>query len=542
MVSQAIAAGTWRQWASGVRRQSTRIRQLAARGITDPDQLRDLVRASAWQRQEACTVSSPPSGTIAGRGAPGGAATGRSGRRRRSHCAPRRATDRRRVCRDAGESRKRGRTCSRSTLARRPRPAVAGGTWRARVTPSRATASRSKRRPSDSAPPHSPPKRLGASANSRNKPQRPQRPSGPACSRPSARPTRAARAPGRSRRGGARMVSLLRQAQAALGQGGTARAAPLGEAIATKMPQAPALPEWFARDLEALDARLRNSRTGRRSGSCRSAPSWSSACSRWSAPRCRPRNWRDRSAGCGTNGDPAARRRRRPLTRVAAVRRSGGAATSRAASILRGRRQRKENQARREELLERLAAFAAEQAGEQPNWHTIRVALFGSREEWQQYAPVDQSVIKPLQRALPCAARRVAGAPRWRVRAQRAGEARHHRPRRGVGPWRTRARPSRRRRGLQHTLKIVGIVPRHVDHALSEEFRRHCDAVFQRSWQEFAAHGVAIEGDQAQAVAVVRGAGAHCRTDWRATAGGREAARRAARPVRLTGPAAARST
>jgi hypothetical protein len=57
-------------------------------------------------------------------------------------------------------------------------------------------------------------------------------------------------------------------------------------------------------------------------------------------------------------------------------------------------------------------------------------------------------------------------------------------------------------KGLQHTWKTVGIVPRHVDPALWEEFRRHCDAVFQRSSQEFAAQGVALESNQAQAVAL----------------------------------------
>ena len=42
-------------------------------------------------------------------------------------------------------------------------------------------------------------------------------------------------------------------------------------------------------------------------------------------------------------------------------------------------------------------------------------------------------------------------------------------------------------------------MPRPQDNALWEEFRRHCDAVFQRSSQEWAAHGAALEANQAQA-------------------------------------------
>ena len=53
-----------------------------------------------------------------------------------------------------------------------------------------------------------------------------------------------------------RLVGLLRQAQAALEHGGTARAARMREAIAEKLPQAPALPPWFERQLQQLDEKI----------------------------------------------------------------------------------------------------------------------------------------------------------------------------------------------------------------------------------------------------------------------------------------------
>jgi hypothetical protein len=54
-------------------------------------------------------------------------------------------------------------------------------------------------------------------------------------------------------------------------------------------------------------------------------------------------------------------------------------------------------------------------------------------------------------------------------------------------------------KNLQRTWKTVGMVPRHQDNALWEEFRRNCDAVFQRSSQEWAAHGAALDANQARA-------------------------------------------
>jgi hypothetical protein len=57
-------------------------------------------------------------------------------------------------------------------------------------------------------------------------------------------------------------------------------------------------------------------------------------------------------------------------------------------------------------------------------------------------------------------------------------------------------------RALQQEWRTVGFVPRQQDNVLWEEFRKHCDAVFQRSSQEFAAHNAALEGNQARAIAL----------------------------------------
>ena len=300
------------------------------------------------------------------------------------------------------------------------------------------------------------------------------------------------------------LVSLLRQAQAALDHGGTARAARLREAIAAKLPQAPALPEWFARNLEAVDARLQELKDWK---TFRVVPKRAELVERMQSlvgaemsPEELARQirglrdeWRTLHRGAGEDPSPewqqfdeAAERAYEPCRE----------------HFARQAEQRKENQARREALLERLAAFAAEQAGDQPDWQTIRVALLESRREWQQYAPVDQAVIKPLQARfhalLDDLQARLDGEYARNVQAKRDIIARAAELL-GVADTRQAIEETK---GLQRTWKTVGIVPRHVDHALWEEFRRHCDAVFQRSSQEFAAHGVALEGNQAQAVAL----------------------------------------
>jgi hypothetical protein len=57
-------------------------------------------------------------------------------------------------------------------------------------------------------------------------------------------------------------------------------------------------------------------------------------------------------------------------------------------------------------------------------------------------------------------------------------------------------------KNLQRTWKSVGIVPWNLDNVLWDEFRKQCDAVFQRSSQEAAAYAVTLEANQAQATGV----------------------------------------
>ena len=53
---------------------------------------------------------------------------------------------------------------------------------------------------------------------------------------------------------------------------------------------------------------------------------------------------------------------------------------------------------------------------------------------------------------------------------------------------------------LQRAWKGVGLVTRHQDNALWEEFRKHCDAVFERSSQESVAYGATLEANRARAI------------------------------------------
>lgn len=301
-----------------------------------------------------------------------------------------------------------------------------------------------------------------------------------------------------------RLVGLLRQAQAALGRGETARAARLREAIAERLPRAPALPPWFPRQLEQVDARLEELQDWK---TFRVAPKRAELLQQMQAlvgasmspealaQRIRRlrEEWRSLDRGAGHDAAPESPEFEQAAERAYAPCREHFA---RQAAL------RRENQARREALLERLAAFAAAQAGEQPDWHAIRQVIFEARDEWRQYAPVDPEVVKPLQERLHA----LLDGLRARLDAEYARNLEAKRALIARAAELVNLKDTRSAiaaaKDLQRAWKAVGIVPHREGSALWEEFRRHCDAVFQRSSQESAAQAAALEAQHAEAVAL----------------------------------------
>ena len=301
------------------------------------------------------------------------------------------------------------------------------------------------------------------------------------------------------------LVGLLRQAQAALDHGGTARATRLRDAIKEKLPQAPTLPPWFARKLEDVDARIEELKD-------------------WKTFTVIPKRTElleqmQALVGADLSPEELAQRIRQLRDQWRTLKRGAGVeeptpelqqfeeAAERAYEpcrehFARQAAQRKENQARREALLERLTVFAAEQDGEQPNWRAVQQAITESRREWREYAPVDQAVIKSLQARF----HELVDGLQKRLDAEYARNVQAKRDLIASAAGLLQLEDTRQAieeaKNLQRAWKTVGLVPWNQGNALWEEFRRHCDAVFERSAQASAAHGATLEANQARASAL----------------------------------------
>ncbi|MGB7903409.1 MAG: DUF349 domain-containing protein, partial [Steroidobacteraceae bacterium] len=300
------------------------------------------------------------------------------------------------------------------------------------------------------------------------------------------------------------ILALLRQAQAALGHGGTARAARLRASIAERLPEAPLLPPWFARQLDQVDSQLAELQDWK---TFRVVPKRAELVQQMQslvgadmspeelAQRIRQLRdeWRTLGRGAGDEASDELQQFQEAADRAYAPCREHFA---RQAEL------RKENLERREALIERLTAFAAEHAGEHPNWRAINQAIVESRREWRQYAPVDQAVVKPLQARFHALVdglqARLDAEYASNVQAKRDLIARAA----GLLALEDTHKAIDETRNLQRTWKAVGIVPWKLDNALWDEFRKQCDAVFQRSSQESAAYAASLEANQAQAAGV----------------------------------------
>jgi hypothetical protein len=163
---------------------------------------------------------------------------------------------------------------------------------------------------------------------------------------------------------------------------------------------------------------------------------------------------------------------------------------------------RQENLRRRSALLERLAAFEAEHNWEQPDWRTVITALSESKQEWRRYSPVDRDAGKPLQEKF--------AALTSSLQSRLDGEYDRNVKQKGLLIERAQqllASADGRKAGddvkdLQQKWKAVGPVPRDEDQRLWEEFRRRCDAVFQKRQQELVDYTAELEANKSKAIAL----------------------------------------
>jgi hypothetical protein len=296
---------------------------------------------------------------------------------------------------------------------------------------------------------------------------------------------------------------LVRKALSALNEGSTGRAAGLRHAIEEKLPGAPPLPLYLINQLQQLDTKLNELKDWK---SFSVAPKRAELMedmeslvgSTLDPPTLAERikglqeEWRTLSKGAGENLEADWQRFQEAAQKAYQPCREYFETQSLA---------RQENLQRREALLARLVAFETGHDWEHPDWRKVLLALRESKQQWRTHSPVDRAAGKALQEQFVSVTSRLQD----RLDAEYAGNVEQKKRLIERAQQLVAGEDSRKSiddvKDLQRQWKAVGPVPRDEDHRLWDEFRQHCDAVFQKRQQEFTEYTASLETNKSRAIA-----------------------------------------
>ena len=297
---------------------------------------------------------------------------------------------------------------------------------------------------------------------------------------------------------------LIRKANLALGDGSTGRAAGLRRAIEEKLATAPALSGHLTNQLQTLDKKLADLKDWK---SFTVAPKRIELMEEMEslidatvepqqlADRIKQLQdeWRTLSKGVGENLEADWLRFQEAAQKAYVP----------CKAYFEGQAQvRQENLQRREALLQRLTAFESGHDWERPDWRTVIVALRESKQEWRRHSPVERAAGKALQEKFDTISSSLQGRLDGEYeRNLKEKKSLVERAQRLVS-----ADDSRKAiddvKVLQQKWKEVGLVPRDEGQRLWEEFRQHCDGVFQKRQQEYSDYNAGLEANKAKAAAL----------------------------------------
>jgi hypothetical protein len=161
---------------------------------------------------------------------------------------------------------------------------------------------------------------------------------------------------------------------------------------------------------------------------------------------------------------------------------------------------RAENVERRRSVLQRLLAFEATQAGEQADWRLIAQVLREARLEWRAISPVERATNKPVERDFDATLDRLqARLNGWHASNLAAKQSLLERAQALLETKDSREALAALK-ALQNEWRTIGPTPREQEQSLWHAFRAHCDAVFKQAQQANAEQAAGLRALHAQAV------------------------------------------
>jgi Domain of Unknown Function (DUF349) len=297
---------------------------------------------------------------------------------------------------------------------------------------------------------------------------------------------------------------LIRMANAALSDGGTQRAAGLRRAIEEKLSLAAALPTYITRQVQTLDEKLNELKqwkdyavAPKRIELIEEMESLIGASEepKILADRIKSLQQEWRTISKGIVSDASGEWERFHQASQAAYQPCHEYFEAQA-------KLRQANIERRQAVLGRLTVFESTQTEQNPDWRLLLSVLREAPVEWRSYSPVDRDAGRAIQQQFDASlARLQAMLDAWYQRNVADKQALVIRARHLLTQEDSRAAIEAVKR-LQILWKDTGPAPRSQEQSLWSEFREVCDSVYEKRQQAYAEYAAALEGNKSKAVAL----------------------------------------
>jgi hypothetical protein len=163
---------------------------------------------------------------------------------------------------------------------------------------------------------------------------------------------------------------------------------------------------------------------------------------------------------------------------------------------------RQANAEQRKAILERLRVFEAAQSRDDADWRAFVTVLREAPQEWRRHFPVERAAARQLQKEFDAVISRLQGRlDAWHASNAEAKRSLIQRAAGLVDLADGREATDAVKR-LQTQWKELGAGPPEQDRGLWEEFHGHCDAVFQKRHQAHADHTASLQSNKARATAL----------------------------------------
>jgi hypothetical protein len=295
---------------------------------------------------------------------------------------------------------------------------------------------------------------------------------------------------------------LIRQANAALSDGSTQKAAGLRRAVEGKLPTASAVPPHITRQLQHLDAQLNRLKEWK---DYAVAPKRTALIEEMEALvgsteepkiladriKSLQQEWRTISKGI-VSETPAEWERFHQASQ-AAYQPCRDYFDAQATL-------RQENLDNRKAVLDRLLAFESALPGEGLDWRLLSGVLREAPQEWRRYFPVDREANRAIQSDFDAALGRLqARLHTWYEGNATDKQSLIQRARQLLTQEDGREAIEAVKQ-LQIQWKETGPVPRDQDQSLWNDFREVCDAVYQKRQQAYAEYNAGLDANKVSAV------------------------------------------